>query len=185
MHISGSIGIAVTPPLEADAEGLLRHADAAMYEAKARGRSRSQIFDALRGALARAAPARRRPARRAGPRPARLRYQPILELDDGGWSASRRCPLGAPDPGLGLAGEFVPLAEHYGFVSDLDRWVLTRACREARAGQLAGGCRRRRVAVNLSAAPSATRPGRGWSVTCSPPNSSRRRRWTSRSPRPR
>ena len=47
---------------------------------------------------------------------------------------------------------FVPLAEHNGFVCELDRWVLARACRHARAGQDAGSLPPHlRVSVNLSA----------------------------------
>lgn len=44
-YISASIGIAVAPPLACDADELLRYADNAMYEAKARGRSRYRVFD--------------------------------------------------------------------------------------------------------------------------------------------
>ncbi len=39
-----SIGVALYPSDHADAEGLLRHADAAMYEAKQKGRGRTQLY---------------------------------------------------------------------------------------------------------------------------------------------
>ena len=45
-YVSASIGIAVSPPLEADPNALLRYADTAMYDAKAGGRARSRVFDA-------------------------------------------------------------------------------------------------------------------------------------------
>ncbi len=154
VRIGVSVGIAVSPPLDCDAETLLKRADAAMYEAKARGRSRSQVFDP---ALARLAADQRLLA--ADLRAAldadalELHYQPVIDLATdrivgiealARWQHATR---GAVPPGV-----FVPLAEAHGFVSDLDRWVLDRACRDTatalRTGVLAPGVR---VAVNLSA----------------------------------
>ena len=154
VHISASIGIAVSPPLEADAEGLLRHSDAAIYEAKARGRSRSQIFDLAfaersRDQLRLAGDLREALARDL----LDVHYQPVVDLTDGrlvGFEALARWehPTRGPVP----PGVFVPLAEHSGFVSELDQWVLRRACRDTRSGLAAGSLPAdARVAVNLSA----------------------------------
>lgn len=154
VRVGVSVGIAVSPPLDCDAETLLKRADAAMYEAKARGRSRSQVFDP---ALARLAADQRLLA--ADLRAALdadalvLHYQPVVDLATDrvvGLEALARwqhATRGAVPPGV-----FVPLAESHGFVADLDRWVLHRACTETaaalRSGELAPGVR---VAVNLSA----------------------------------
>ncbi|CAI9409625.1 putative bifunctional diguanylate cyclase/phosphodiesterase [Nocardioides sp. T2.26MG-1] len=154
VRIGASVGIAVSPPLDCDAETLLKRADAAMYEAKARGRSRSQVFDP---ALARLAADQRLLA--ADLRAAldadglELHYQPVVDIRTDrivGVEALARwhhAVRGAVPPGT-----FVPLAEAHGFVSDLDRWVLDRACHQTAAalstGELAPGVR---VAVNLSA----------------------------------
>ena len=43
--VTASIGAVSSPPREPDAEALLQRADAAMYEAKARGRSRAHVDD--------------------------------------------------------------------------------------------------------------------------------------------
>jgi diguanylate cyclase (GGDEF)-like protein/PAS domain S-box-containing protein len=154
VRISASIGIAVTPPLDADAEGLLRHADAAMYEAKARGRSRAQIFDVsfaerTREQLVLADDLREALASDG----LDLHYQPMVGLDDerlAGIEALVRWQH--PTRGVVAPGVFVPAAEHRGFVTEIDRWVLARACRDTRAGLLSGllppGLR---VSVNLSA----------------------------------
>ncbi|GAA2141906.1 hypothetical protein GCM10009844_12610 [Nocardioides koreensis] len=154
VHISASVGIAVSPPLEADAEGLLRHADAAMYEAKARGRSRSQIFDVS------FAERSRDQLRLAGDLREALahdlldvHYQPVIGLAGSGlvgFEALARWEH--PTRGQVPPGVFVPLAEHSGFISELDQWVLRRACRDTRTGRAAGLLPRdARVSVNLSA----------------------------------
>ncbi len=45
IFVTPSVGATLYPVDEADAEGLLRHADAAMYQAKQSGRGRMQIYD--------------------------------------------------------------------------------------------------------------------------------------------
>ena len=154
LRIGTSIGIAVAPPLDGDAETLLKHADAAMYEAKARGRARTQVFDP---ALARIAADQRLLA--ADLQAALdadaldLHYQPVIDLATDrlvGIEALSRWhhPLRGDVP----PGTFVPLAETHGFVSALDRWVLERACRETAAGLRTGALPPGlHVAVNLSA----------------------------------
>ena len=49
--LSGSVGVRMVPPDDADPDTLLRHADQAMYLAKQEGRSRAHIFDAERDRL--------------------------------------------------------------------------------------------------------------------------------------
>jgi diguanylate cyclase (GGDEF)-like protein len=44
LHVTASIGIAMFPGHAADADTLLRHADAAMYRAKYTGRANFQLF---------------------------------------------------------------------------------------------------------------------------------------------
>ncbi|MBI2243488.1 MAG: EAL domain-containing protein [Nocardioides sp.] len=154
LRVGASVGIAVAPPLDCDAEVLLKHADAAMYEAKKRGRARSQVFDP---ALARLAGEQRLLAGdlRAALDDDRLEvhFQPVVDLTSDrmvGFEALTRWHH--PTRGAVPPGTFVPIAEAHGFVADLDRWVLDRACRQTAAalatGELAPGVH---VAVNLSA----------------------------------
>lgn len=161
LRVGASVGIAVTPPLDCDAEVLLKHADAAMYEAKKRGRSRSQIFDP---ALARLAGEQRLLAGdlRAALDDDRLEvhFQPVIDLTTDrmvGFEALSRWHH--PTRGTVPPGTFVPIAEAHGFVADLDRWVLEQACRQTAAalatGDLSPGLH---VAVNLSAR-SLDQPG--------------------------
>jgi diguanylate cyclase (GGDEF)-like protein/PAS domain S-box-containing protein len=153
-YVTASIGIALTPPLEADADALLRYADAAMYDAKARGRSRARVFDAslatqsaqrleltndLREALADDA--------------LELHYQPVIELATGrliGVEALTR--WAHPVRGWVPPALFVPAAEDSGLIWALDKWVIGRACRDAAALRMAGVLPWfARVAVNVSA----------------------------------
>lgn len=154
VRIGASVGIAVTPPLEGDAATLLQHAEVAMSEAKARGRSRSQVFDA---SFARHAAEQRRVA--ADLREALafdkldVHYQPVLDLTTDrlvGVEALARWqhPVGGNVP----PGTFIPLAEKHGFIGDLDRWVIDRACLDVASAIDSGDLPpNAHVAVNLSA----------------------------------
>jgi diguanylate cyclase (GGDEF)-like protein/PAS domain S-box-containing protein len=153
-HITASIGIAVSPPLEANGDVLLRNADAARYDAKAHGRARYRVFDAeladqssqrleltndLREALSEAK--------------LELHYQPVIELASGrivGLEALARWHH--PTNGWVPPAVFVPLAEAGGFVSTLDRWVLEQACLDGAALRARGALPLdARLAVNISA----------------------------------
>jgi diguanylate cyclase (GGDEF)-like protein len=153
-YVSASIGIATSPPLEADANTLLRFADTAMYDAKARGRARSRVFDA---SLARASEDRLELTKDLGnalrENALEVHYQPVIELATGrlvGLEALTRWhhPLrGWIPPTI-----FVPLAEENGLIVDFDRWVLNRACRDG-ADLRASGLlpRDALLSVNISA----------------------------------
>jgi diguanylate cyclase (GGDEF)-like protein/PAS domain S-box-containing protein len=153
VHVTASIGVAVAPPLEPDPESLLRHADAAMYEAKARGGARTQFFDVSFAERSRdrlSLADQFRTALRTGELV--VHYQPILDLRSGrtvGVEALTRWQH--PERGSVPPAVFVPLAEDTGLVSELDHWVLGQACRDAvvlRAmGLLGPGSR---MSVNLS-----------------------------------
>jgi len=130
LHVSASIGLAVSPPVEPDA--LLRCADAAVYHAKSRGRAQVQAFV---GELAARAEERFHLSSDLQDALDRdqltLAYQPIVDLASGGvlgfealarWQHPAR---GAVPPNL-----FVTLAEETGQARELDAWVLRRACAE-------------------------------------------------------
>jgi diguanylate cyclase (GGDEF)-like protein/PAS domain S-box-containing protein len=154
IRVGASVGIAVSSPLERDADTMLKHADAAMYEAKARGRARSQLFDPM---FARRADERRRLAGDLREALAQgqldVHYQPVIDLaTDRVVGVEALARWRHPYRGAVPPGTFVPLAETHGFVAELDHWVLRRACRETAERQASGGLpATAQVAVNLSA----------------------------------
>jgi diguanylate cyclase (GGDEF)-like protein/PAS domain S-box-containing protein len=131
-HVSVSIGIATSPPIDADAHTLLRYADTAMYDAKARGRARSRVFDA---SLATESKDRLELTNDLGNAlredALEVHYQPVIDLATGllvGLEALTRWHH--PVRGWIPPTIFVPLAEECGLIADFDRWVLNRACRD-------------------------------------------------------
>jgi diguanylate cyclase (GGDEF)-like protein/PAS domain S-box-containing protein len=154
VYVSASIGIAVTPPLEPEAEALLRFADAAMYDAKAHGRAGWRVFDA---SLAKESAERLeltnelRDALRQDQ--LAVHYQPVVELATGqliGIEALLRWQH--PKRGWVPPALFVPLAEETGLVAALDRWVLARACHDVATMRSSGMIPvSARLAVNISA----------------------------------
>ncbi len=130
VKVSASIGIALSPP--ADADILLRSADTAMYHAKASGRARSSLYGEQMADRARA---RLELAQNLGRALEEdllsLHYQPIIGLADGalmGFEALARWK----DPVRGYIppAEFVAVAEELGLIEELDTWVLHQACRD-------------------------------------------------------
>jgi diguanylate cyclase (GGDEF)-like protein len=153
-YISASIGIATSPPLESDPNALLRYADAAMYDAKSRGRACSRVFDA---SLAQESKERLELTSDLGDalrdELVEVHYQPVIELATGrviGLEALTRWHH--PARGWIPPATFVPLAEESGLIAAFDRWVLKQACRDG-ADLLASGLlpRGALVSVNISA----------------------------------
>ncbi len=149
-YVSASIGIAVSPP--SPGIDVLRFADAAMYDAKDRGRGRSQLFESRLADEAAGRLVLGNDLREAlTSDQLELYYQPIVDLATGHLSgvealARWKHPmLGDVSP-----SEFVPLAEALGLARTLDQWVLNRATRDL-ARIRACTDPHLRMSVNLSA----------------------------------
>jgi EAL domain-containing protein (putative c-di-GMP-specific phosphodiesterase class I) len=130
---------------------LLRDADAAMHQAKEKGRARVELFDEV---------ARNHLQRRLGVegelRRALTRdelvvfYQPVVSLATGSIvGAEALVRWQHPDRGLVAPGDFIPLAEEAGLNGQIGAWVLGQACGDAAAWRNATG-RDLFVSVNVS-----------------------------------
>ena len=152
ISVSPSIGISLFPRDGESADMLIRHADAAMYLAKARGRNNYQFFnESLAEAAMRALTleTRMREAIREGE--FRLAYQPQMRVDSGqltGIEALIRWPQ--KDGSFIEPNMFIPVAEQRGLIRPIGSWVLRQACRQNREWQRAG-LPHVPIAVNLSA----------------------------------
>jgi len=150
--VSASIGLAMTPG--ADAQTLIAQADAAMYEAKAHGRDRAALFDAVLAERAGRRLQMCHDLRRAlAEDELSLHYQPVVDLTTNQvLGVEALCRWQHPDQGAIPPLEFVLAAEQSGLIATLDHWVIRRACRDAAAMRQSGVLPvDAYVAVNLSA----------------------------------
>jgi diguanylate cyclase (GGDEF)-like protein/PAS domain S-box-containing protein len=133
MHVSGSIGIALSVDGNATADEILANADMAMYRAKDSGRNRYELFDAAMQQWVTTQIELEKALQQAVARnELRLHYQPIIETDTGrirGLEALVRWER----PGFGLVGpdEFISAAEDSGLIVEMGAWVLSQACEDA------------------------------------------------------
>lgn len=130
-----SIGIVVPEPTHHDAEHILQDADLAMYRAKARGRSRYEVYNGDMLAEAKARLALEAEFRTAlTTNQLTLRYQPIVALATGEIKiAEALVRWQHPTRGLLLPAAFLPIAEETGLIPQVDRWMLRTACHQMSA----------------------------------------------------
>ncbi|MBR1218627.1 EAL domain-containing protein [Bradyrhizobium sp. U87765 SZCCT0131] len=143
-----SIGIALFPDDARDREGLLTHADTALYRAKTEGRSTFRFFEAKMGVEVRDRRELEHDLRHATARgELRLVYQPQQDIQNHevtGFEALLRWHH--PQRGLVSPATFIPIAEETGSIIEIGNWVLREACREA-----ASWSRPLTIAINVSA----------------------------------
>lgn len=149
--VSASVGIARYPIDGADAETLLRRADAAMYEVKDSGGNNVRVFNRSQrdGADERLwLEASLRKALDRGE--FELYYQPKIDLQTNQFvSTEALIRWRHPERGLISPGWFIPLAEETGLIVPIGEWVLKQACKQ-QAAWMAMGLPLESVAVNLS-----------------------------------
>ncbi len=149
---SASIGIVMGDAHYDLAEDLLRDADAAMYQAKRKGRSCFAVFDEAQQMQTSALLQLESDLRRAIERDElRVFYQPIIHLHSGtlyGFEALVRWYH--PHRGLITPAQFVSVAEETGLIVDLDRWIFQRAAEQLAAWDIRFGDTNLSISVNCS-----------------------------------
>jgi diguanylate cyclase (GGDEF)-like protein/PAS domain S-box-containing protein len=152
VYVTASIGLATgSARAGVDAEGLLRRADMAMYEAKRHGQNRVRLFDESLQQLSEHRLETRTLLRSAIDED-RLRvvYQPIF--DNGTRTVSGVEALlrwDHPTRGLVAPADFISIAEETGLIVPIGAWVLDEACRQLAAWDKMGYARVQ-AAVNVS-----------------------------------
>ncbi len=144
LRISASIGLAHCVPGQHRPEDIFRHADAAMYDAKRRGKRQYAVWGPELAARLHENLGRELHEAVEGGQ-LELLFQPWVDLRTGqpdGVEALVRWR----HPSRGLLGplDFIPMAEELGLIDELGEWVLRTACR-ASAGW-------RSIAPNLTLA---------------------------------
>jgi diguanylate cyclase (GGDEF)-like protein len=150
VEVSAKAGIALFPGDGADADQLLRHAEAALKKAKTGGEKQvfytAHLSERMAERLAFESRFRSALAREEFV----LHYQPKVDVENGrllGLEALIRWQ--SPELGLVSPDRFIPLMEENGFIVEVGAWALGRACADrARWRQL--GLSAPRVAVNVS-----------------------------------
>jgi diguanylate cyclase (GGDEF)-like protein/PAS domain S-box-containing protein len=128
-----SLGIALANQEGSLPASLIRDADAAMYQAKGRGRARFEIFDGTMRTRTVERLSVENDLRRALERDElRVAYQPIVSLQDGSVvSVEALLRWKHPTRGLLSPAEFIPVAEESGLIEPIGRWALDAACTQA------------------------------------------------------
>lgn len=140
LHVSASIGIALSPDDTADAEEMMALADRAMFQSKRRGGHRVRLFDqTMRAEIA---------ARRSlndGLRSARVEnqwhlfYQPQYDLSSGRlFGAEALLRWRHPEWGLIEPAAFLPVLETHAVSFETGQWVLNETCRQLSEWRKAG-----------------------------------------------
>ncbi len=150
--LGASIGIALYPHDGNTADELVKHADTAMYRAKATGRNKSVYFEDRMNVEARTRVQLERELRRAiTEKEFELHYQPQLDLRTGKiCGAEALLRWNHPQRGLLLPSYFIGLAEDVGLIEPLGKWILDEACARYKLLE-SEGVRLDRLSVNVSA----------------------------------
>jgi diguanylate cyclase (GGDEF)-like protein/PAS domain S-box-containing protein len=162
LRLTAGAGLVMLDALgDVTGEAALAAACVALYEAKDAGPSRLAVYrpgttrhDETRDALAWLERARHALAGSG----LELYLQPILDLRSGDTSHCEvLLRMRTPDGGIVGPGAFLPAAERFGLITEIDRWVI-RHTADLLASLEGTGLPRRVLAVNLSAS-SVTDPG--------------------------
>lgn len=144
--LGASIGIAASPIHAGDVDGLVSHADLALYGSKRNGRNRASVFDPGMLADKRHHRVLERELRAAiYLDELELHYQPVVDADGSIFAVEALIRWRHAVRGLISPADFIPVAEQSGLIDSVGAWVFRRACLDA--PQLPG----QRISINVSA----------------------------------
>lgn len=152
LFISCSVGVAVFPEDGTDIDTLMRHSDAAMYQAKEQGRNNAQFFTAALNDRVVSRLQIENDLRHAVERQELvLHYQPRIMAHTGELSGAE-CLVRWNRHGEGLVtpDNFIPIAEESGLIVPIGDWIIREAFRQHDEWR-ASGVGMVPISINLSA----------------------------------
>jgi|GEM_PF-6835792 len=140
LYLTASIGISLYPDDGNEQEALVKHADAALYDAKANGKNTCCFYSAKgSGPLIKRIELEAQLYRALENREFTLYYQPRLDLREQklvGAEALIRWPH--PQHGMIPPNQFIPVAEENGLIIPISEWVIRTTCEQVRVWEKAG-----------------------------------------------
>ncbi|MFZ4854842.1 MAG: putative bifunctional diguanylate cyclase/phosphodiesterase [Desulfuromonadaceae bacterium] len=151
LYVSASIGIALFPEHGVTPETLIKNADAAMYQAKEKGKNSVELFSqSLHAKFSEQLGLSNDLHRALELGEFELYYQPRINLVRNSWSSVEALiRWNHPEIGLVPPDKFLALAEQNGLILPIGEWVLREACRQLRQWHCQGFYLPR-VSVNIS-----------------------------------
>ena len=150
-HSTPSIGIALFGQQTVSVDELLKHADLAMYQAKAAGRNTQRFFDPdMQAAVSNRSALEADLRRGLQDKELVLYYQPVVDGKGRLQGAEALVRWRHPRRGMVSPAEFIPLAEQTGLILPLGQWVLEAACAQLVAWQRSSLTRQFFLSVNVS-----------------------------------
>lgn len=138
-YFNTCLGIAITEGQYVRAEDVVRDANVALSRAKKQTKKRIQLYDAKMQSIATEWLQLERELKQAIQNDElMLEYQPIVNLETGAVSHFEALVRWHhPKNGIMLPGKFLPQAEEFGLIVDIDRWVMKEVCRQLQMWQKA------------------------------------------------
>ncbi|MCW7541509.1 EAL domain-containing protein [Aquabacterium sp. A7-Y] len=150
LRVTPSIGGVTYPDGGSDLASLMRHADTAMYDAKASGRNTFRLYQpGRRGSSAEQLRLEADLHRALEREELVLHYQPQFECGGGRLAGAEALVRWQRGGQLVSPADFIPLAEETGLIVPIGNWALHEACRTALGWRERTGVAVK-VAVNLS-----------------------------------
>ncbi|HTF94493.1 MAG TPA: EAL domain-containing protein [Cellvibrio sp.] len=131
VHVGMTFGIALYPTDGNDAKTLLRNADSALYDAKAKGRGNYQLYRKELTEYVQNRLLLDNDLRKAiNNNEFELYYQPVIDLTNNEiTSAEALIRWRHPLRGLVPPDEFIPYAQESGLILSIGEWVIQQACK--------------------------------------------------------
>ena len=151
LRTSPSIGISLCPHDGTDIDVLIRHADAAMYQAKATGRNTFQFFTSdISDNTKRIFALEQRLRQSIFQNEFELWYQPIVDTSTRRLASVEALLRWRQQNGeIILPGDFISAAETSGLINQLGQWVIRNACEQHQLWRKEG-LPSIRISVNVS-----------------------------------